>query len=328
MKKLTGNRILVTGGAGYIGSRLVPALLEESYDVTVVDALLYGDIRHFFPYFMNENFEFVKGDVRNRELMTELVRGKDFIIHLAALVGFPVCQRNPESARGINQDATEMLCEITDEEQKIIFASTGSVYGTVDELCTEETPPDPLTIYGETKYEAERAVMLTGRGTAFRFATAFGLSPRLRLDLLVNDFVYQVLTSKYLIVYEKDFKRTFVHVEDIVRAYLFALENFEEMRGEVYNLGDESMNYTKEDIARAIKNRIDYYLHFADFGTDPDKRDYAVSYEKIHSLGYQARINLDQGLEELIAGLQDFRIPNPYSNADLQLEGENWSDSK
>jgi nucleoside-diphosphate-sugar epimerase len=312
--------ILVTGGCGYIGSLLVPRLLQKGYNVTVVDALLYGDISHFFPHFVNPAFRFVRGDIRDKELMMKLVDGKDFIIHLAAIVGFPACRRNPNAARTINQDATEMLCRITSEEQRIIFPSTGSVYGQVDGICTEKTEPAPLTIYGSTKLAAEQAVLSTDRAMAFRYATAFGLSPRLRLDLMINDFVYQALNSRNLIVYEKDFRRTFVHVQDIVRSFEFSLQNFDRMKGEVYNLGSESMNYTKEDIAKELRSRIDFYLHFADFGTDPDKRNYAVSYEKVRKLGYEIEIDLDTGLNELITGLGNFSIPNPYSNASLAFQ--------
>jgi len=275
-------KVLVTGGAGYVGSVLVPMLLEKGYDVTVFDSLMYGG-DGILPLFHNDNFHFIKGDVRDGNALKKAISNADSIVHLAAIVGYPACKRDPVLAKQINEDSSKFIADNISPEQLVVFTSTGSNYGAVtDEICTEETPLSPLTVYGETKTNAERHFLANKSCNViiYRYATAFGVSPRMRLDLLINDFVYQMVKNNYLLIYEKDFKRTFIHVRDIARSIIFALENRHKMARQVYNVGDNGMNYSKEDIALILKKYKDYYLHFADSGKDEDQRNYEVSYKK------------------------------------------------
>lgn len=307
-------KVLVTGGAGYIGSLLVPALLQNGHQVRVLDNLVFNQTS-LLPYFINPDFEFIKEDIRNFEAVKKAVAGMDIIIHLVAIVGAPACKKNPQLAEEVNYLGTVNVNTAREPNQKLFYASTGSVYGKVEGICTEDLPVKPLSHYGETKLRAETTVMEKGNAIAYRFATAFGLSPRLRLDLLPNDFVFNALKNKYLVVYDKDFKRTFIHVKDIVDAYIFGIQNFENMKNEVYNIGSEKMNKTKEDIARMIQEKLNFEIHFASKGIpDPDQRDYEVSYRKISSKGFDTKIDFNTGITELIHGLQTISISNPFSN--------------
>jgi nucleoside-diphosphate-sugar epimerase len=229
-------------------------------------------------------------------------------------VGYPICKKFPKEARATNLEGSILLNKIRGETP-LLFGSTGSNYGVVtDKVCTEETPLNPVTLYGETKTLAEAAFRKAGNIVCYRFATAFGVAPRLRLDLLVNDFCYRAVRLKSLIVYEAGFKRTFIHVRDIGKSFIFAIDNYGRMKNEIYNVGSDSMNYTKAEIAEKIKTKTDYYMHFADVGKDEDQRNYEVSYEKISRLGFQTTIDLDRGLDELIEVMQAIDIQNPYSN--------------
>lgn len=307
-------KVLVTGGAGYVGSVLVPMLLAEGYQVRVLDNLMYGG-QGILPLFLNPNLEFVRGDIRDEQIVREAARGVDAILHLAAIVGYPACKKDPRLAEEVNLGGTINLERCRSPEQIIIFASTNSNYGQVfDQICTEETPLNPLTTYGSTKTEAERYLLNAGNVIVYRFATAFGLSPRMRLDLLINDFVYSALRRKQLIIYEKNFKRSFIHVRDMARAFLFALRHTEDMVDNVYNVGSESMNLSKEDVAYMIGRRLEFLLHFADFGHDEDMRNYEVSYAKLRSLGFETTISVEEGIDELIRGLQALDVANPYAN--------------
>jgi nucleoside-diphosphate-sugar epimerase len=307
-------RILVTGGAGYIGCVLVPQLLENGYQVRVLDNLIYNGTG-LLSHFHKPRFDFVKGDIRDVETVKDAMRGCDIVIHLAAIVGFPACRKYPELAQTVNVEGTKVISQAAGRERLILFGSTGSNYGAlVDEICTEETPLHPLSLYGQTKTKAEQYLLENNSTIAYRFATAFGLSPRMRLDLLVNDFVYTALKMRYLVLYEAHFLRTFIHVYDIARSFLFAIENADSMRGQVYNVGSETMNYSKTQVCEMIHKRIDYYLHQADIGEDIDKRNYQVSYKKISSLGYHTTITLEEGIDELVCGLQVLDMRTPYSN--------------
>jgi len=308
-------RVLVTGGAGFVGSVLVPKLLERGYKVRVVDNMMYG-VPSLLPCFINPDFDFIRGDVRDEAVMKRALEDIDVIIHLAAIVGAPACQRDERLAWEVNYGAVELLDDLRSKDQPVIFASTGSVYGRVEGICTEETPVNPLSTYGMTKARAEERLLSSGNVVVYRFATAFGLSPRLRLDLLPNDFTFQAVRNKSLIVYEKHFRRTFIHVTDMARSFIFALENLDRMRDEVYNVGHESMNYTKEEVALKIKEKVDFFLYFADIGSDPDKRDYEVSYEKIRRLGFETKVTMDQGIDELIRGFQMITFRTPYRNVE------------
>jgi len=307
-------KILVTGGSGYIGSVLVPELLNKGHQVRVMDSLIFGQTS-LLPHFINENFEFIKGDVRDFDLVQKAVNGVDVIIHLAAIVGAPACKKDPKLAQEVNHFGTANVNNARNISQKMFYASTGSVYGKVEDICREDLPTKPLSTYGETKLRAEEEVMTKGNSIAYRFATAFGLSPRLRLDLLPNDFVFNALKNHCLVVYDKNFKRTFVHVRDIVDVYLYGIENFENMKNEVYNVGSEKMNKTKEELANMIKAQFDFEVLFVDKGIpDPDQRDYAVSYEKIRGKGFETKISFEKGIDELLRGLRTVHITHPYSN--------------
>ncbi len=307
-------KILVTGGAGYVGSNLVPKLLASGHKVRVLDNLMYNGYS-LLPYFGDENFEFVKGDVLDADVVRKCTHDADIIIHLAAIVGYPACKKDPNLAKDVNVFGTRLVDKHRSKSQPVFYASTGSNYGAlVGDICTEETPLNPLTIYGTTKTEAEQMLLDSGSVVCYRFATAFGLSPRMRLDLLINDFVYQAVKKRNLILYEKTYKRTFVHVRDMVRCFLFTIENYDKMENQVYNVGSNQLNYSKEEVALLIKEKIDFYLHFADIGKDEDQRNYEVSYEKISKLGFETSITVDQGIDELIRAYELIDIKNPFSN--------------
>ena len=307
-------KILVTGGAGYVGTSLIPQLLDEGYEVRVLDNLMYGGDQ-LLPFFRNQNFQFQKGDIRNLEDVRAATKGVDAIIHLAAIVGYPGCRKDPILAEEVNVGGAKNVISASSRGQLIICASTGSNYGSVEEVCTEETPLNPLSLYGQTKTLAERMLLEERSTVAYRFATAFGVSPRLRLDLLINDFTYKAVTEGYLVVYEKHFMRTFIHVYDMGRAFLFGLKNSDSMTGQIYNVGSEEMNYSKEDVCNLVKKHTNVYVHYADVGEDVDKRNYLVSYEKIGALGYRTTLTVDQGIEELIRALHVVQITHTHSNA-------------
>ena len=294
-------KILITGGAGYVGTTLIPLLLEREYEVTVIDSLIFNNGDRMIPFLSNKNFKFVKGDVRNLNLLKDLVKNKDIVIHLAAYVGFPICRlKGEDESYSVNTKATQDLVDMLDDNQYLLFGSTGSNYGEVIGLCTEETPLNPLSIYGKTKTDAERIVMSRDNSTAFRFATAFGISPRMRLDLLVNDLTYKAVTEGYAVIYESHFLRTFIHVRDLARSFVFAIDNQEKMKSNVYNVGSNKMNHTKREVCDLINDQIpEAFFHHASIKEDPDKRNYKVSYDKINSLGFEVEVDLKTGIEEI-----------------------------
>ncbi len=306
-------RIVVTGGAGYVGSVLVPHLLTQGYRVHVVDNLRFGG-EGMLGNFIHPNFTFAVADVTDAAAMKRELAGADAVVHLATLVGYPACKKWPDEARATNVQGTQNVLDALRPETKLINFSTGSNYGEVVGVCDEDTPLNPLSLYGETKTEAEARCMKRPNTVALRFATAFGLSPRLRLDLMINDFTYQALVNRYLLVYERRFRRTFIHVRDMARVVPHLLRNWDAARDRVFNVGQETMNYTKEDIVRLLQSKMDFHLHFADVGTDEDKRDYEVSYARIRGIGFSTEIDIHKGMDELIRGLRVVRIRNPYSN--------------
>ena len=291
----------------------MPMLLQKGYKVRVFDNLMYGGDQ-LLSFFKSQNFEFVRGDIRNIDDVKRAVKNQDVIIHLAAIVGYPACRKEPRLAEEVNIGGTENLIKELSGDQLVVFASTGSNYGTVEEICTEETPLHPLSLYGQTKTIAEKSLVENCNPIVYRFATAFGVSPRLRLDLLINDFVHKALTEGYLVIYERHFKRTFIHVRDMGRAFLFAIENADKMAGQVYNCGSEEMNFSKQDICEKISSKTKCHIHYADVGEDLDKRDYVVSYQKINNLGYKTSITIDEGIDELIRALQAAEVKMRYSN--------------
>lgn len=306
-------KVLVTGGAGYVGSSLVPQLLLAGHQVRVFDNLSFGG-DPLLPFFRWPNFDFVKGDIRDQREVAAAVEGQDVIIHLAAIVGYPACRSEPKRAEEVNVTGTRNLARAISRDQIVLFGSTGSNYGAVEEVCTEETPLHPLSLYGQTKTLAESILLNECSTVAFRFATAFGLSPRLRLDLLVNDFTYRAISQRYLVVYESHFMRTFIHVHDMGRAFVFAIDNADAMRGQVYNVGSDKMNYSKRQVCEIIQQQVECYVHYAEVGQDADKRDYVVSYDKLSKLGYDTTISLGDGVSELVRGYDVLNFKTPYSN--------------
>jgi len=308
------DRILVTGGAGYIGSILIPLLLKQEYEVTVYDSLLYGG-SSMLPFVSNKKFSFVKGDIRDKKSLSHSVKKNDVIVHLAAIVGLPACNKEKKLAYSTNVMGTKNVVDSMSLNQRLIYASTVSNYGaSAGDICDEKSPLNPMSHYAKTKTKAEKIVLDFQNTICLRFATAFGVSPRMRLDLLINDFVYQAYVNRFLILFEKTYKRTFVHVEDIARSIIFAIKNYERMKQSIFNIGDNSNNYSKEEIALKIKERIDYYLHFADIGQDEDKRNYSVSYEKVNLLGFKTQKTVDEGIDELIKACRIFEFRHPYKN--------------
>jgi nucleoside-diphosphate-sugar epimerase len=298
--------VLVTGGMGYIGSVLCEHLLQQGYQVTAYDNLSFGSNEQgLYHLCANPRFDFVCGDVRDEELMRSMLRQSDIIIHLAAIVGAPACKNDPHLAESVNLDSVRLLDRLRSKQQIVIYPNTNSGYGSTegDELCTEETPLYPISLYGRTKAEAEE-ILLAGENTvSLRLATVFGMSPRMRLDLLVNHFVYSALTDGYLVLFEKDFKRNFVHVRDVADCMIHAISNVTVMQGRAFNLGLDSANLSKEDLALRVKKYIPrFYIHFAPIGQDPDKRNYIVSNQRLADAGFEARRTLDEGIRELIKG--------------------------
>lgn len=295
-------KILVTGGAGYIGSILVKKLLKEGFKVTVVDNFMFNQ-NSLLDLCFNKNFEIIRGDVRDRELMQKLILDKDIILPLAALVGAPLCEKDKIGAVTTNFDSIKMLCEITSKEQKIIFPTTNSGYGTTtgEVFCTEESPLNPISLYGKTKVDAEKVILDRGEAITFRLATVFGASPKMRIDLLVNNFVYRALKDKSIVIFEGHFKRNYIHIKDVARVFIHGIYNFDKMKNEPYNVGLSSANLSKIELANKIKEYIpDLVILEAPIGEDPDKRNYIVSNEKIEKTGFKPVYSLDDGIKELI----------------------------
>jgi nucleoside-diphosphate-sugar epimerase len=308
-------RVLVTGGAGYLGSIICEHFLNRGHEVTVVDNLMYGQ-QGLFHFCANPKFEFVWGDVRDEKLMRDLIRNADAVIPLAAVVGAPACDRDPWLARSVNFDAVRLLNRLRSPSQLVIYPTTNSGYGTQSGsvFCTEETPLEPISLYGQTKVEAENELLNSPNSITFRLATVFGMSPRLRLDLLVNHFVYVALKDGYITIFEKDFKRNYIHIRDVADCFLYGLEHGKEMSGKPYNVGLDKANLSKAELAMKVKEYVpNFYIHYSEVGSDPDKRNYIVSNERLRKAGFEARRSLDDGIKELLKG---YRIlsRSPYKN--------------
>lgn len=296
-------RVLVTGGAGYVGVVLIARLLERGDEVVCLDSLDSSSALPLLPLFSRPGqFRFVRADLRDRERLAACLAGADAVVHLAGVVGYPACNADPEGSWDVNVEGTRRLQSLRSPTQRIVFASTGSVYGEVaDDPCTEETPAAPRTGYGRAKLEAEK-VLLDGAGAVvLRFATAFGLSPQLRLDLLVNDFCFRAVHERRLTLYEAAFQRTFLHVNDMARALLHALDHYDTMKGEVYNCGDEALGASKLEVAEMIRRSTELAIEVKDGGRDEDRRNYRVSYRKIRATGFAAEVSLERGIEEMLA---------------------------
>ena len=297
-------RILVTGGAGYIGSILCETLLSAGHEVVCVDRLFFGQ-NGPFHLAADPRFDFIRGDARDEELMRGLLAKADAIVPLAAIVGAGACDADPETARTVNLDAVRMLLRLRSPRQLVVFPTTNSGYGTKtgEVYCTEETPLEPISLYGRTKADAEAALLDQPNVVSLRLATVFGMSPRMRLDLLVNHFVHTAVTDGYIVIFEKDFKRNFIHVRDVADCMAYCLANGERMAGRVYNAGLDDANISKEQLALKIKDHVPrFYIHFSAVGSDPDKRNYVVSNQRLREAGFVARRGLDEGIRELIKG--------------------------
>ena len=296
--------ILVTGGAGYLGSMLVPELLRHGHRVTVLDNFMYRQ-NSLTTVCADPNFQVVKGDAREESVLKPLVREADLVMPLAALVGMPLCASDRIGAVAINRDAIITLLRLLSPSQRIIMPITNSGYGIGEKgkYCTEETPLRPISLYGQTKVEAEGAVLDRGNAISFRLATVFGMAPRMRLDLLVNDFVYRAMHDRSLVLFEAHFKRNFLHVRDVARAFLHGIENFQAMRNNAYNVGLSDTNISKLELCQRIKRYLPQFMFpEAAAGEDPDRRDYIVSNAKIEATGFRCAHSLDQGIVELIKG--------------------------
>jgi nucleoside-diphosphate-sugar epimerase len=290
-------------------------LLEEGHQVTILDNFLYG-AQSVLGFSRHPNLSLVRGDIRDETLIGRLVPKHDWVLHLAAIVGYPACAADPFRATTTNEEGTRHIVKAMTKSQRLLFASTGSTYGKVVGIATEETPIEPLTLYGRTKRNCEMLIRDAGVDhVSLRFATVFGSSPRLRLDLLINDFVYQAIHNKQIVLFEGHFRRTFLHSSDAAAVYPFTMHNFERMNRQVFNVGDESMNYTKKQVAQLIGKHLRYYLHEADVGTDPDQRDYEVDYSRLRSVGFRAKVSMEEGLQELMKALSVLVIQHPLRNA-------------
>lgn len=297
-------KVLVTGAAGYIGSVLCGRLLEEGYGVIALDNLFYGETS-LFHYCADPDFEFVNGDARDEKTIAGLLRKVDAVIPLAAMVGVGACKRDAVMTKSVNLDAVAMLNSLRSKSQLIIYPTTNSGYGTKSGavFCTEETPLQPISLYGETKAQAEAILLESENAICLRLATVFGLSPRMRLDLLVNHFVLAAVTDGYLVIFEKDFKRNYVHVRDVADCFLHCLKNPAKMTGRTFNVGLDEANLSKAELALKVKEHVpDFYIHFSEIGSDPDKRNYIVSNQRLREAGFEAKRTLDDGIRELLKG--------------------------
>lgn len=298
------NKVLITGGAGYLGSVLTELLLEYDYEVTVVDNLLYKQTS-LLHLCNNKNFTFIKADVTDKGLLQILTKENDIIIPLAAIVGAPACDANQELATAINFTQIKNIVDVLREDQKLLMPNTNSQYGSSDKIITEESPFNPLSHYAVTKCDAEDYIMKNKNGICLRLATVFGASPRMRTDLLVNDFTYKALTDGVLVLFQSHFKRNYIHVKDIALTFLFCIENYDNLRGEVFNVGLSDANFDKLELASIINKHIPSLVIIEnDFDSDFDNRNYIVSNDKLESYGWKPKYSIDDGIEELIKAYQ------------------------
>lgn len=300
-------KILITGGAGYLGSVITGKMLESGHEVVVLDKLIFNQTS-LLVYTSNPKFRFIHGDVRNITLLERLCNEVDVIIPLAAIVGFPACDAEPELAKEINLTQIHNIVKFTrDKNKKILYPNTNSGYGigVGQTECTEDSPLNPISVYGTTKCSAENYLRSQTDAITFRLATVFGVSPRMRTDLLVNDFTYKAITDKYIVVFEKNFKRNFIHIQDVANVFLFMLENYDTYKGEVFNVGLSDANLSKQELLERIQTHVkNFAVSYNDYYEDPDKRDYIVSNTKVESTGWSPIWTIDMGIKELIMAYQ------------------------
>ena len=302
MSKTKQGNVLITGGAGYLGSVLAPTLLQEGFGVTVLDNFLFGQ-NSLMDCCGQDRFRVIRGDVRNERVLKDALVSQDIVIPLAALVGAPLCNLDETGTVSTNQTAMESLCRLASPSQVILYPTTNSGYGVGEKgkFCTEETPLRPISLYGTTKVRAEEAVLTRGNSLTFRLATVFGASPRMRVDLLVNDFVYRAVHDRAVLIFEGHFKRNYIHIRDVARTFVHAIANFSTMKGKPYNVGLEEANLSKLELCAKIKEHLSQFTYVeAPIGEDPDKRDYVVSNQRILGTGFRTEWDLDRGIRELI----------------------------
>lgn len=308
-------KILVTGGAGYIGSVLVPRLLGEGHEVTVLDNFMFNQAP-LLDCCHDKKLTIVRGDARDKALVGRLLKDVDAIFPMACLTGAPLCSKDPWAAEGVLFDAIKLILDLRSREQMIIFPTTNSGYGVGEKgkFCTEDTPLNPISIYGKLKVKAELALLESGNAITLRLATAFGVSPRMRIDLLVNDFTYRAVTDRFIVLFEANFKRNYIHVRDVAKAFSHSLKNFDRMKNQAYNVGLSDANLSKKELCDEIRKQVpEFYVLESAIGEDPDKRDYIVSNEKIERTGYEPDVSLSDGITELIKGYKIIRR-NQYAN--------------
>ena len=298
------HHILVTGGAGYLGSTLVPELLAAGHEVTVMDNFLFrqNSLAHCCHH---PSFHLVRGDIRVEHDLRPLLARADIVIPLAALVGAPLCARDPVGAKTTNHDAILMMLDLLSPQQRVLMPTTNSAYGTGDEnnFCTEDSPLRPISQYAIEKVAVEQALMQRSEAISFRLATVFGMSPRMRTDLLVNDFTYRAVVDRFVVLFESRFKRNYVHVRDVMRVFLHGIEHFDAMKGRVYNVGLSDANISKWELCEAIQKHVpDFVFQEAQVGKDPDQRNYVVSNARLESTGFRTAHSLDAGIAELVKG--------------------------
>ncbi len=296
--------ILVTGGAGYLGSTLVPDLLQQGHNVTVLDNFMYkqASLNHVCHH---SKFSVVKGDIRIESVMAPLIKKADVVIPLAALVGAPMCSQDPVGATTVNHDAILLMLKLLSKQQMVLMPTTNSAYGTGDQnnFCTEESPLNPISLYAKEKVGIEKELMQRENAISFRLATVFGMSPRMRIDLLVNDFTYRAVYDRFVVLFESSFKRNYVHVRDISRVFQHGIEHFGKMKGQIYNVGLSDANVSKKELCEHIQKQVpDFVFIDAPVGKDPDQRNYIVSNAKIESTGFKPLYSLDIGISDLIKG--------------------------
>jgi len=308
-------KILVTGGAGYLGSVMVPRLLSEGHHVTVLDNFMFNQAS-LLDCCHDKKLTVVRGDARDKALVTRLIKDADAIFPLACLTGAPLCSKDPWEAEGVIFDAVKLIIDLRSKNQMIIFPTTNSGYGIGQkgQFCTEETPLNPISLYGKLKVKAELALLDSGNAITLRLATAFGVSPRMRLDLLVNDFVYRAVTDRFVVLFEAHFKRNYIHTRDVAKAFSHSLNNFDRMKNQAYNVGLSDANLSKKELCDEIRKQVkEFYVLESPIGEDPDKRDYIVSNEKIEKAGFKPDVSLPDGIAELIKGYQIIKR-NQFAN--------------
>ncbi len=308
-------KILITGGAGYIGSLLTPKLINNGYEITVIDNFMYKQ-NTLLDVCYHSKFNLINADVRNKDLMEKLIKEHDVIVPLAAIVGAPACDKDKKLATELNLEHIKTIVEFVTKGQKILFPVSNSGYGIgqTGKYCDETSALNPISHYGRTKVEAERVLLDYGDAVTFRLATLFGVSPRMRMDLLVNDFVYRAFNDRFIVLFESHFVRNFIHIRDVVNTFLFALENYDIMKGETYNIGLSNANLSKRELCNKIKEYLpDFHIYESEIGEDPDKRDYIVSNKKIEATGWKPSFSLDDGIQELIKAYSYLKV-NSYNN--------------